>query len=456
MGSAVKAKICPEMQQLSEYVSRALSKALPRDVVERAKVHLLDTVCSMVSGSRLEAGRVAISYVKTQGGKPDSKVIGARLLTSAPLAALANGMMAHADETDDTHPASNTHPGRGVVPAVLALADRNHSSGMELLRAMMVGYDVCARVPLVLGPIALMRRGHYTGAFGSIFGAAAGSAALLRLKPAQIRHVLSLTTQQASGLAMVLRGADHVEKGFAGGGMPAHNGAAAALMVAAGFTGVDDVFTGDPDFFGTFAEKPARQHIARNLGGDYEIFNCAIKCWASGGPTQGPLHVLKELIDRHDIKAGDVAEIIARMPDNELRIVNNRSMPNICVQHLLAVMLLDGTLTFSTSRDAARMKDAKVLAVRKHITAVGDPSLTDSERRWRCVMTVKMKDGREFHHQTMAAKGSYENPVSRKEEEEKAMDLMGSVLGNKRAKAVVDAIWSIDKLRDVRSLRTLI
>jgi 2-methylcitrate dehydratase PrpD len=101
------------------------------------------------------------------------------------------------------------------------------------------------------------------------------------------------------------------------------------------------------------------------------------------------------------------------------------------------------------------MRDPRVLSLKKRIRAVGDPALTDAERRWRCVMEITLKDGRKFDHRTMAARGSYENPLTRAEEEEKALDLMAPVLGAKRSRALLAALWDFDKLKDVRALRKL-
>src|ERR1043166_6566809 len=111
-----KAEISPLMEELSTYIATAIKKPLPPEVVERAKVHLVDTFSAIISGSRLLPGQKALAYVKTLGGKPVASVFGTGILTSAPNAAFANGMCAHADETDDTHPATRTHPGSGIVP----------------------------------------------------------------------------------------------------------------------------------------------------------------------------------------------------------------------------------------------------------------------------------------------------------------------------------------------------
>lgn len=455
MKHAPPQNVSPLTQELSKYIATAIRKPLPRAVVERTRIHLVDIFAAMVSGSRLLPGRAAINYVRAHGGKPECGVIGTRMVTSAVNAALANGMFGHADETDATHPPSLTHPETSVVPAALAIGERNRLAGREVMRAIVLGYDICARLLLSLRPMPFLRSGHHAGAFGQAFGAAAAAGALLKLDARRVRYLLTYTAEQAAGLYIMFRDPEHIEKAYGMGGMPAHNGTAAALMAEAGFTGVEDAFSGERDFFFTFAPEGDRNELVRGLGRDYEIMRGGIKRWPVGGPIQGPLHVLSDLIKQHRIKADDVAEVVARMPDKELEIVNNRDMPDISVQHLLAVMLLDGGVTFASAHDFKRMRDPRVLGLKKRIRAVGDPELTDAERRWRCVMEITLKDGRKFEHQTMAAKGSYENPLTRAEEEDKALDLMAPILGAKRSRALLAALWDFDKLKDVRALRTL-
>lgn len=287
-------------RELSEYVARALKKPLPPEVEARAKLHLIDTFAAMISGSRLLPGARARNYVGKITAKEEAGVMGTRLLTSANYAALANGMCGHADETDDTHPPTRSHPGTCMVPAALAISEREQLPGKLMLRAMVLGYDVCARTLLALAPMPV------SSTFGHLFGAAATAAALLKLDARQVRHVFTYAGQQSSGLYTRLRDPLHVEKAFAVGGMPAHNGVQAALMVKSGFSGVDDVFSGENNFLATYSPDGNASELARGLGRDYEIMRCGIKCWSAGGPVQGPLHVLQDLIDQHHLCAADV------------------------------------------------------------------------------------------------------------------------------------------------------
>ena len=444
-----RAEISPLMRQLSAHIAGALKKSLPEEVVERARVHLVDTIAAIISGTRLFPGKRAIAYVKPLGAKREAGVIGTRIVTSALNAALANGMCGHANETDDTHPASRTHPGTCVIPAALAIGERQQLSGQAMLRAIVLGYDLCARTVLSFAPKFV------NSSFGHLFGAAAAAAALLKLNEQKVRFVLAYAGQHASGLQTRLRDSHHVEGAYAVGGMPAHNGVLAALVVKSGFTAVEDFYSGENNFFLSFSPDADRDALVRALGRDYEIMRGGIKCWSVGGPIQGPLHVLRDIIQQHGLKADNVEKLVARMPDKELAIVNDREMPLISVQHLLAVMLLDGTVTFASSHSYARMKDPKVLALRRRIETVGDASLTDAQRRWRCVMEITLKDGRRLMHQTMAAKGTFENPVTRQDEQEKALDLIAPVLGKHRTNALLAALWDIEHVKDVRVLRKL-
>src|SRR5437867_811335 len=173
--------VSPLMHELATYIASALQRPLPEPVAEKTKHHLLDTVAAMVSGSRLLPGRSAISYVQSLGGVRGAAVVGSRIVTTAENAALANGMLAHADETDDSHAPSLTHPGCGVVPAALAMAEREERDGDALLRAVALGYDIGSRLTMALDAYEFREDGHSTHSFGPIFGAAAAAGALAGL-----------------------------------------------------------------------------------------------------------------------------------------------------------------------------------------------------------------------------------------------------------------------------------
>ena len=449
-------QISPVMSQLSAYIASALRRSLPPAVIEKTKHHILDTLAAMISGSRLAPGMKAIAYVKTLGGVKEACVIGSNIITTAVNAALANGMLAHADETDDSHAPSLTHPGCGIVPAALAMAERERRNGAALLRAVALGYDVGCRLTQSLDAYQFREDGHSTHSFGPMFGAAAAAGALADLRERQVRHLLSFTAQQASGISCWMRDGEHVEKAFDFGGMPARNGVTAATMVAHGFTGVDDVFAGERSFFVAYGRKPDPAVLARGLGANYEIMNTNIKRWSVGSPVQAPLDSLRDLILKHQIKAADVEKVVVRVAHQGANTVDNRDMPDICMQHMCAVMLIDGNVTFASSHDQKRMRDREVLALRNRIELRGDDALSAAMPSRQGIVEVRLRDGRELKRHTTAVRGTAENPMTRGEVDEKSYDLMAPVIGRARARNLCDAVWKLEKVRDARGLRPLL
>jgi 2-methylcitrate dehydratase PrpD len=440
-------------RQLSEYIASALSLPLPRPVIEKARQHVLDTIAAMVSGSQLAPGRMAIGYVASLGGEPESSIVNAPLRAPAVNAAFANGMLAHADETDDSHAPSRTHPGCAVIPAALAIAERTHTPGEEFLRAVVLGYDVCARVNYALGPDAFAATSRSTHSFGGVFGAGAAAAALLGFDAARVRHLLSFCAQQASGVGCNVRDSEHIEKAFDFGGMPARNGVAAATMVAHGFTGVDDVFSGERNFFEAYAAEPNPSKLAAELGERFEILQTNIKKWSVGSPAQSALDAFSHLMESAELDRSNIEAIRVHLPTRSARTVDNAPMPDVNVQHLLALLLVDGNLTFGSVHDHGRMHDPAVRALRQKIELVSSEELMTARPRRQAIVEIDLQDGRRLSHRTRAVRGTADNPMTQDEVEAKALDLLAGVLGVHKAKKLVETCRTIEYVQDMCELR---
>ena len=388
--------VSPITRELSGYIASALTQPLPEEVAEKAKCHLLDTLAAMVSGSRLPPGQRAIAYVRAQSGRRQATVVGSRIVTTAVNAALANGMSAHADETDDSHAGGRFHPGCAIVPAALATAELADRDGARLLRGLVLGYDIGARFVMALGLGVAYGRPHSTHSLGGLFGAAAAAGALLGLDGRRVRFQLSYAVQQASGLAYWTRDPEHIEKAFDFGGMPARNAVAAATMAAAGFTAVEDPLAGPRTFLEAFAEAPRPEALIEGLGRRFEIMQASIKKWAAGAPIQAALDALETLMRVHRLRPADVASVTVRLPHDRIHLVDDRDVPNLCAQHLLAMLLQDGALGFAAAHDRARMRDPAVLALRARIRLVPDAALTRALPPRQAIVEVTTRDGRQL------------------------------------------------------------
>jgi 2-methylcitrate dehydratase PrpD len=445
------------MAALSEYMAGAKDRALPGPIVEHAAHHVLDTVAAMISGAELPPGRAALTLARAEAGRPVATVVASSTVTGPVDAALVNGVLAHSDETDDSHGPSQSHPGASVVPAALAIGELAGVSGRHDLRAVTVGYDVGTRMTMALGGQAFRESTRRsTHAFAGTFGSAAAAGCAAGFDATRMRWLLDYASQQAGGYAVWGRDTDHIEKGFVFGGMPARNGVTAALLVRAGWNGVDDVFSGDDNFFQVNAPAGDRAVLVNGLGQRFEIANTDIKKWSVGTPIQAPLDAVENIRTRRPFSAGDVKDVAVRLAPSVGAVVDNRDMPDICLQHMMAVMLLDGTASFAAAHDKARMQNAAVLEQRKKVRYVPDETLAKLLPVRVAIVEVTLADGTQLTDRVEAVRGTPRNPMTRAEIVDKARDLIGPVFGSGRAGTLIDALLALETLADVRSLRPLL
>ena len=439
--------------RLARYMAEARERSLAPHVAREASHRILDALAAMVSGSRLKPGEMAIRYARSQGGAAEATVVATDITTSAVNAALVNGMFAHADETDDFEPVTKAHPGSAIVPAAIAMAERDGRSGAELLAAVALGYDVCCRFLLALGP-GLVRAAHRSAeGTSSTMGAVAAAASLARLDEQGMRYALSYAAQQVSGIWSWVRDAEHVEKAFDFSGMGARNGVTAAIMAQLGFTGVWDVLDGEHNALQALSPDPKPEEMVAGLGTRFFVTETAIKPYSVGYPIQAPLDAFLRLHREHKLSERNVESIVVRLPEDGARIVNNRSMPDVNCQHIIAVALVDGGVSFEDSHSYERMADPRVLAVKERVQLIADKDLMDPAAPRSGKVEVKLKDGRIVSHFTRHAPGTKENPLDTESVNEKARLLMAPVLGDESTMEVIRRMNALEALSDVRDLR---
>jgi 2-methylcitrate dehydratase PrpD len=431
---------------------QARDLSLPPQAAREGKHRILDTIAAMVSGARLMPGEMAIRYIRAQGGVPEASVLTTNIKTSAVNAALANGMFGHADETDDFEPVTKAHPGCAVVPAALAMAEREGRSGTELLRAVTLGYDLCCRFLLALGP-DLVRATHRSAeGTSATFGSAAAAASLARLDEKGMRHALSYAAQQVSGIWSWDRDTEHIEKAFDFAGMGARNGVTAAIMVQTGFTGVEDVLDGTHNMLVALSTSPKPEEMVTALGTRFFVNETAIKTFSVGYPIQAALDAFLTLRKQYGLTVNNVDRIVVRLPEDGARIVDNSPMPDVNCQYLIAVALIDGAVSFSDSHSRERMEDRQVRAAKARVQLVADRALMNPDAPRSGMVEVTLRDGRTVSHFTRHPPGTKENPLDTDGVNQKARELIAPVLGTERTEAIIERVNALEQLDNVRSL----
>jgi len=441
--------------RLARYMATASNTPPPPEVILACKHRILDTFGAMVSGARMRPGMMALKYVRTLGGAAQASVIGSSFRTTVINAALANAMCAHADETDDFEPVTKAHPGSAVIPAALAMAELNGSNGQQFIRAVALGYDLACRLLMALGPDLVRGSSRSAEGTASTFGSLGAAAALAQLDETGMRFALSYSAQQVSGLWSWVKDKDHIEKAFDFAGMGARNGVTAVSMVQSGMTGVYDVLNGAHNLFIALSTDPRPEAMLDQLGSRFYVTETAIKIYSVGYPIQSPLDAILALRKQYQLKPEQVSSIRVKLPSDAIGIVGESAMPDVNCQHLVALALVKGAVSFNDSHNVALMQDATILAQRAKVSVEPDDALMDPSAPRGAVVEVTLTDGCTIEHFTKYPPGTKENPLDTEAISAKTHDLMAPVLGATKTKRLIALINNLDKLDNIRQLRPL-
>jgi 2-methylcitrate dehydratase PrpD len=223
-----------------------------------------------------------------------------------------------------------------------------------------------------------------------------------------------------------------------------------------GCTGVDDPFTGAENIYTALADKPAPEKLLPLPGARHAVFGTTIKKWTVGAPLQSVLDSVAALLEDPGVRADNIKQIHVDVMTVSLRIVDNSTSPDLCLQHLVALMIVDRGATFASVHDAARMSDPKVLAVRKLVELKGSEELQAAKPPRQAIVRIELADGRSLDYRTRVVRGTAGNPMEPKEVEAKALDLTAPVLGAARANELIGTIRDLERVGQVSDLRRLL
>jgi 2-methylcitrate dehydratase PrpD len=454
---AADAAVSDITMRLSSYMADAAKSPLPAEVVEKTKQHIADTIAAMVSGINLKPAQTALKFAGAHRGEGVATIAASNLLCGPVEAAMVNGMLAHSDETDDSHAPSHSHPGCATIPAALACGELFKVDGERFIRAVALGYDIGTRMNLTMGGLPYQMESHRSmHSMGSNFAAAAASGSIAGFDAHQMRWLLDYTAQQVGGIAAWERDTEHVEKSLVFGGFPARNAVSTTLLLQQGATGVEDILSGPDNFLMAFGPKGSSSTLVDQLGARFEVTRTNIKKWTVGSPIQAPLDAIVNLRKRRPFEAADVRDVTVRIATSEANTVNNREIPDICLQHMVAIMLIDKTATFLSAHDMKRMNDAKVQAERAKIHLIPDADLEKLYPKRITVVELTLNDGTQLTERVEAVRGTAENPMTHDEVVAKCLELCGPVLGRQQSEALVSKLMNLEAVANVLQLRPLL
>lgn len=441
------------MTAIDRFAAFAAGAEPPPDAIEEAKRCLLDWMGCAIAGGVEPPATLLRRALLGAGGGGGARLVPDGVPSDARTAALINGTASHTVEVDDIFSPGLYHPGVATVPAALALAEARGASGAVLLRALVVGYEVGNRIARAVNP-AHYRHWHSTATVGH-FGATAASAAVLGLDAARTAHALATVATMAAGLRHAFS-SDAMSKPIHAG-RAAEAGVLCALAAAEGVTGVPDMLEGERGFGAAMSGTVDWSQATATLGSEWTILSTTRKAHACCGHSFPALDAIRLLMDRHGIKADDIAAIevggyratvdICGNPDPQSAAEGRFSLP-----WCAATIARTGAVTPAAFTDGALADAAtRALAARVRLSVDEEAEARFPSKR-SAVVTIRTAGGDSVTHRRPTRRGDPDDPLSGAEIEAKFRALADPVIGADAAGRLVEAVAQIGTLPDVNAL----
>jgi len=362
---------------LAKYVVDLQYEDLPQNVVEKTKMHFLDSLGNILGAYEMPWSRMVIKIVEQMKGEPQSTVMGNPGKYPMIMAALANGTMAHGIDADDSGARPSwAHPGSCIIPAAYAAAEAEQVSGKELITAILAGYEVNCRVDSAVYPGLRNRGFHATGVVGTI-GEATAAGKILGLNEEQMVNAFGLAGIQAAGLDEWLTAGDMSKRLHAG--KAAMNGVLAALLAREGYTGPSTVFEGKYGLLATHAESFDLSRLTEGLGTEFKILGCKYKPYACCHELCSPIRLALETQREHGFKPEDVESIRIGLnhitAENQLKVAQTPLHAQNHAAVAVAIALVEGKMFMKEFFEC--YDDPRVIELGQKCEVYSDPEINE-------------------------------------------------------------------------------
>lgn len=447
----------PVSRILAGFLAGARWDDLPPSTVAAAKLAVLDWFGSVLAGAHEPPARIAREVAAGLGQGNDATIFPAGR-ASAAVAALANGVAGHILELDDIHKGSTVHGAAPIVPAALAVAERERADGRAFLLAIALGYEAALRVGEAVNP-SHYRYFHPTGT-AATFGAAAAAGSLLGLDAPRMLDALGTAGTTAAGLWEF--NADGAMSKHLHPGKAAFNGVLAADLAARGFTGATRILEGERGFFRATSAEHDPDRITAGLGARWKVAENGYKLHSCCGHTHTAIDAALEIRAVLDDPASEVAAVAVATygPGWEIVKEGNPSTPyraKFSLAYVVAAALLEGRVgleQFAPERFGPDgVREPAIAGFLPRIAVRVDPDLTAAYPvAWPARLVVTLADGRVLRAGGDFPRGNAENPAPLAELRAKAHGLIAPRYGETTAEAVLDAVLAMDAVPDVAAL----
>ncbi|GAB4114137.1 MAG: MmgE/PrpD family protein [Candidatus Caldatribacteriota bacterium] len=444
-------------KRLTEFIFKTQYEDIPQEITQLAKRCFLDWLGCTIAASDSETAHIFLAIVRELGGHPQATIIPYGDKTSVLNAALVNAALSHFLELDDIHKKAMYHPGIPVIPAILALSEKEGKSGKDLITALIIGYEVGIRIGIAINP-SHFRIWHTTGTAGT-FASAAATGKLLGLSKEQLVHSLGNAGTQASGLWEFLT--DGAMTKPLHPAKAAQNGLLSTLLAKKGFTGPSKIIEGDRGFVKATSKEKDIESIIFDLGNYYCMRDIGFKVHAGCRHTNSPVDGTLALVQQYDLKPEDIRQVTVKVYQLAKDLTGKTDPKNptdgkfsipYCVASAIRFRNCNLSVFSQENIDCIQTK-----SLLKRIKLVVDESLErEFPQGYASIVEIETVSGKRYSQRTDYAKGDPENPVSWEEIEQKFRNLTGNKLISAKVEEIIHLVKTLENVPDVNKVIELI
>jgi 2-methylcitrate dehydratase PrpD len=452
----------PYSQAVGRFVRGLSIDDIPRAVVEKTKLILLDTLGVALASSTMDFGAMVTRVAQALGGSPNSRLVGSDSKVAAANAVLANGTLAHGLDYDDTLEEAIVHTGCCAGMTALAVGEEVGAAGRSVLEAAVAGTEVMCKIGIV-APGKFHARGFHPTALCSTFGAAAAAGRLYALELAQWSDAFGICGSQSSGIIEYLADGTWTKRMHPG--WAAHGGVIATLLAREGFRGPAKVFEGTHGFFQSFG-GPTEYRFEKllELGKIWETPRLTFKSYPCGSISHPYMDCALKLKQKYAPAPERIVDIVCRTAQGPVHRLweplADKQRPassygaKFSLPYCIAVMLIRGRAGLEEFTDDA-IRDASVLALAKKVRYELDPSI-DYPRHFSGHVQIRLADGSVLEENQPHPRGGFEDPLPPEEIESKFRANAQLRLPPARAEEIVAAVRRLEELPKITSITELL
>ena len=443
-------------ERFAQFVETFSYERISEAVLDRTKEILYDGLGALLSATspRYDICAVLRRFVQETGGTPEAQVFGTDLRTNCATAALVNGTLGYYCDIESHHPGAIMHAIAVVGPAALAVGERMHRSGKDVLAAIVVGIESACRVSYALGGAALYARGFHPTCVAGTFGSLATAARLYGLSGPALRHAVGLAGTETSGLLAWVSDETEHSRPF-NMGLASRHGVFAAHLASCGFGGPPAIFEGKYPLGHAFTGQWDEAALFDGLGTTFKVMELTVKRYACCAFIHPGLDGLLEIMETERIRAGDIRRITLRFPAGGYHVIDGNALRSHCAQYVLALAAHKGVVDFDDILHDRRA-DPGIRALSERVQVIGDAELDRTyPDLYRSIVEVETASAR--HTRDVAyPKGSPQRPLSAAELRAKFARLTDGVTGARRRGEITEMVRRLEEVRDIGDLARLL